>query len=392
MNPILILPCILGFVLLQVVLFFVLRHRLRETFNLLANRALVENNQHFVELAKMTLEKFQTEAQGELTLKQHEFQGVIKPLKQSLEKYKDQVEKLELKREQAYGGLRQYIEDVSQTQGQLRKETGNLVKALRASHVRGKWGEMNLQRVVELAGMVEHCDFTTQTSLSTEDSRLRPDLIVQLPNQRRVVIDAKVPLDSYLQAVEAEDEKEQERFMTEHSRQLKRHIQHLGSKSYWEYLEGSPEFVILYIPLESLFSSALRRDPDLLDIAAQRRVVMATPTILIALLKSIDHGWNQEKLAHNAAQISAMGKELYDRLSKMAEHFSKLGINLQRAVHTYNETAGSFEHRVFSQARRFKDLGVPAKEEIPEVNWVDSDLRQLQQSKQSDDRINPDYA
>ena len=266
---------------------------------------------------------------------------------------------------------------MSQTQGQLRKETGNLVKALGASHVRGKWGEMNLQRVVELAGMVEHCDFTTQASLSTEDSKLRPDLIVQLPNQRRVVIDAKVPLDSYLKYVEAEDEKEREQFITKHSSQLKHHIQHLGSKSYWEHLEGSPEFVILYIPLESLYSSALRSNPNLLDIAAQRRVLLATPTTLIAMLKSIDHGWNQEKLALNAAQISALGKELYDRLFKMAEHFSKVGTNLQRAVHAYNETAGSFEHRVISQARRFKDLGVSTKEEIPEVNQVDSDLRQL---------------
>ena len=256
-----------------------------------------------------------------------------------------------------------------------------MVQALRASHVRGKWGEMSLKRVVELAGLVEHCDFKTQETVSAQDSRLRPDLIVYLPGGRKIVIDAKVPMDSYLQAVEEPDEEKKDQLMREHCRQLQRHISELGSKSYWDHLEGSPEFVALYIPLESLYSAALRYNPNLLEDSSRKRVIMATPTTLIALLKAIHYGWNQELLSQNAEQISTMGKELYDRLFKMAEHLSRLGSSLERAVQAYNETAGSFERRVFVQARRFKDLGVPAKQDLPDIHRIDRAPRQLDQTE-----------
>lgn len=372
---------ILGLVLGHIILFLILKNRLREVFGLLANEALLRNNRNFVELAKTTLEKFQSEAKGELTLRQQAIRDLVDPLKQTLEKYERQVVELERKREQAYGGLRQYLEDVVETQGHLRKETGNLVKALRASHVRGKWGEMSLRRVVELAGLVEHCDFKTQESIAGEESYLRPDLIVYLPKERKIVIDAKAPLDSYLQAIETEDEEKKSRLMADHCRQLQRHISLLGSKAYWDQLEGSPEFVVLYIPLESLFSAALRQNPQLLEEGTQKRVILATPSTLIALLKAIDYGWRQEKLTQNAEQISAMGKELYERLFKLAEHFSRLGISLERAIQAYNETAGSFERRVFVQARRFKELGVAAKDDIPEITLVDRTPRHLQQNE-----------
>ncbi|MDA2936866.1 DNA recombination protein RmuC [Acidobacteria bacterium AH-259-A15] len=374
---------ILGLVLGHIILFLILKNRLREVFGLLANEALLRNNRNFVELAKTTLEKFQSEAKGELTLRQQAIQDLVDPLKQTLEKYEKQVVELERKREQAYGGLRQYLEDVVETQGHLRRETGNLVKALRASHVRGKWGEMSLRRVVELAGLVEHCDFKTQESIagSGEESYLRPDLIVYLPKERKIVIDAKAPLDSYLQAIETEDEEKKNRLMADHCRQLERHISLLGSKAYWDQLEGSPEFVVLYIPLESLFSAALHQNPQLLEEGTQKRVILATPSTLIALLKAIGYGWRQEKLAENAEQISTMGKELYERLFKLAEHFSRLGTSLERAVQAYNETAGSFERRVFVQARRFKELGVAAKDDIPEITLVDRTPRHLQQNE-----------
>ena len=369
-------------ILAHIVLFFVVKGRLLERFRLLASECLVQNNHNFVELAKTTLERFQSEARGDLALKEQAIQDLVVPLKQSLDKYEKQVIDLERKREHAYGGMRQYLEDVAQTQGHLRRETSNLVQALRASHVRGKWGEMSLRRVVELAGMVEHCDFTVQESLNTAlDSRLRPDMIVYLPGRRRVVVDAKVPLDSYLQAIEAQDEEQKERLLVEHARQLQRHIHLLGGKAYWQQVAGSPEFVVLYVPLESLFSSALRHSPQLLEDATHRKVILATPSTLIAMLKTINYGWNQETLAHNAEEVSALGKELYERIFKLAEHFTKLGVTLERAVQTYNETAGSFERRVFVQARRFRDLGVSAKESIPDTHWVEETPRRLQQDE-----------
>ena len=376
-----IIVLVLGIIVAQALLLLLLKNKLRELFNFLANEALVRNNQNFVQMANSTLEKFQTQAKGDLALKQQAIQELVNPLKQALEKHEKQAVEMEKKREQAYGGLRQYLEDVVQTQSQLRKETGNLAKSLNASHVRGKWGEMTLKRVVEMAGLVEHCDFKTQQSLPGEDARLRPDLIVYLPSQREIVIDAKTPLDSYLQAVETEDEEKRKSLMTDHSRHLERHITLLGSKAYWDQLEGSPEFVVLYIPLESLFSEALRHNPDLLEKSTLKKVILATPTTLMALLKAVDYGWKQEKLAHNAEEISTMGKELYHRLFKLADHFSRLGTSLDRAVQSYNETAGSFEQRVFVQARRFKDLGVPAKEDIPEITWIDRHSRQLQRSE-----------
>ena len=363
--------------------FLLLQARLREAFKSISAEALVQNNQTFLHLAKATLEKFQAEAKGDLRLKQQAIQELVTPLKQTLEKYEHQVLELERKREQAYGGLHQYLENVSSTQVELRKETGNLVKALRASHVRGKWGEISLRRLVELAGLVEHCDFRDQQSIKGEESRLRPDLIVYLPNDRKIVIDAKVPLDSYLKAVEAETEEERDQLMVEHSQHLQRHISMLASKSYWERLGGSPEFVVMFLPLESLYSAALRLNPDLLEEGIQKKVILATPTTLIALLKAVDHGWKQEKLAHNAEQISALGKELYERLYKVSEHLCRLGNNLDRSVQAYNETVGSFESRVFAQVRRFRDLGIPAKEDIPEAPWIDRTPRRPQHTRLS---------
>lgn len=370
-----------GLLLVQAGLILLLRNWLRKVFDSLASQALIQNNRAFVDLAKATLEKFQTQAQGELALKQQAIGELVNPLKGTLEKCEQQMGELERKREQAYGGIRQYLESVTASQSELRRETGNLAKALQASHVRGRWGEMSLRRVVELAGLVEHCDFKIQESITTQDSRLRPDLIVYLPDQRRIVIDAKVPLDSYLRAVEATDGQKEEQFMSDHSKQLQRHITSLGSKSYWDHLEGSPEFVILYIPLESLYSAALRRNPELLEESIQKRVVLATPTTLIALLKAVDYGWKQKKLTQNAEEISSLGKELYDRLTKLADHLSRLGLNLDRAVQAYNDTAGSFERRVFVQARRFKDLGIPARNEIDEIDWIERTPRPLQQDE-----------
>jgi len=371
----------LGVVAGQIALFFLFRTRLQQVFSLLANKALVQNNQHFVELATATLEKFQTQAQGDLALKQQAIQELVTPLHTALDQHQKQAGELERKREQAYGGLRQYLDNVVETQSHLRQETGNLVKALRSSNIRGQWGEMSLRRVVELAGLVEHCDFVAQPTTDSSDQRLRPDLVIHLPDLRNIVIDAKTPLDSYLQAVETDDEKKKRELMADHSRHLERHVHLLASKDYCSHLEHSPDFVVLYVPLESLFSAALQQNPDLLEKSIQKKVILATPTTLIALLKSVEYSWKQVQLAENAREISALGKELYERLSKLADHFAKLGTSLDRAVQSYNETAGSLERRVFVQARRFKELGVPANKDISEVVWIDKTSRKLQQEE-----------
>ena len=365
---------LLAVFLLGALLLFVL---MRLVFRNLAAEALSRNNESFLDLAKSSLGGFHTKAKGDLALKEQAIRESVQPLQDMLEKYKTQLTELERKRESAYGGLHQYLENVAQTQVELRKETGSLVAALRSPQVRGKWGEISLKRVVELAGMVQHCDFRLQQTLVAENSRLRPDLIVYLPNQRQIAVDAKVPLEAYLSALESSDEPEKERLMVEYSQQLKRHITLLSGKSYWKQLEGSPEFVVLFLPLESLYAAALRYDPELLERGIEKGVFVATPTTLIALLKAVEYGWKEEKLKQNAEEIRTLGQDLHDRLFNLADHLSRLGTNLSRSVQTYNETVGSFERRVFVQARRFKDLGVPAKAEIPEIAYIDRIPRNL---------------
>jgi len=368
------LGLLLAAFLLGALFLFVL---MRLVFRNLAAEALSRNNQSFLDLAKSSLGGFHTEAKGDLALKEQAIRESVQPLQDMLEKYKTQLTELERKRESAYGGLHQYLENVAQTQVELRKETGSLVAALRSPQVRGKWGEISLKRVVELAGMVEHSDFRLQQTLIAENSRLRPDLIVYLPNQRQIAVDAKVPLEAYLSALESSDEPKKERLMVEYSQQLKRHITLLSGKSYWKQLEGSPEFVVLFLPLESLYAAALRYDPELLERGIEKGVFVATPTTLIALLKAVEYGWKEERLKQNAEEIRTLGQDLHDRLFNLADHLSRLGANLSRSVQTYNETVGSFERRVFVQARRFKDLGVPAKEEIPEITYIDRIPRNL---------------
>ena len=362
-----------GFLLGALFLFILMRL----VFHNLAAEALSRNNQSFLDLAKSSLGGFHSEAKGELALKEQAIRESVQPLQEMLEKYKTQLAEMERKRESAYGGIHQYLKNVAQTQVELRKETGSLVAALRSPQVRGKWGEISLKRVVELAGMVEHCDFRLQQTLIAENSRLRPDLIVYLPNGRQIAVDAKVPLEAYLSALESSDEPEKERLMVDYSQQLKRHITLLSGKSYWEQLEGSPEFVVLFLPLESLYSAALRYNPELLERGIEKRVFVATPTTLIALLKAVEYGWKEKRLNQNAEEIRTLGQDLHNRLFNLADHLSRLGTNLNRAVQTYNETVGSFERRVFVQARRFKELGVPAKEEIPEIAYIDRVPRSL---------------
>jgi DNA recombination protein RmuC len=354
------------------------RDELANQFTALSTAALEQNNSRFLQLAEQQLKRQHTVGAAELESQKQDVKQLVKPVEEKLEQVSRLVREMEKERAEAYGGLRSQLRSVAETQQQLHSETSNLVTALRAPHVRGRWGEVQLKRVCEMAGMLAYCDFYEQQSVAGDSGVLRPDVVVKLPGGKDVVVDAKTPLSAYLDAIEAKDEAAREAHLDNFARHVREHIQKLSAKSYAAQFDSSPEFVVMFLPGEVFYSAALERMPDLIERSVEESVLIATPTTLIALLKAVAYGWRQERMAESAREVQTIGRELYQRLGKLSERFVTLGRRLDSSVKAYNETVATLDTRVLVSARRFDELGAaPDGTELASPPPVEISARRL---------------
>ena len=354
------------------------REALTDSFKALASDALQAGSQSLLEQSRLVFEKMQQGALSDLTERQRSIDELVRPMKDALGRVDEKMEKQELARGEAYGALLAQVSSMQEAHKELRSETQRLVQALHRPAVRGRWGEIQLRRVVELAGMTAYCDFEEQVSMRSDaGGLLRPDLLVRLPGKKCIVVDSKMALEAYLRGLETDDETERKRLMSEHARQVRRHLQQLGSKSYWEHLPETPEFVVMFIPGESFFSAALEQDPTLIEQGVDLGVIPASPTTLIALLRSVAYGWKQERLTENAEQIRKAGQELYERVAVFAEHLQKVGRGLDSSVQAYNRAVGSLESRVLVSARRINELGAGSSRALVEGGVIEKQVKEL---------------
>jgi DNA recombination protein RmuC len=362
------------------------QEKLPDLFRGVSLKVMQDNNKAFMDLAGTTMSKYFSAAASDLDTRRKTISDIVKPVNEALDRYNLHIRELERAREKAYGGLLQQVESLAESQNALQRETGKLTSALSKPHVRGRWGEITLKRVAELAGMQNHCDFMEQTSVNAGDGLLRPDMIVRLPGGRNIVVDSKVPLVAYLEAQAASSPEEREALMDNHVKHLQTHIRQLSRKAYWTQFQPTPEFVVLFIPGENFFSAALARDPNLIETGAASQIILATPTTLISLLKTIDMGWRQEALAENAKVISTLGSDLYQRLAVMTGHFKTLGRDIERTTESYNKMLGSYERRVLATARKFDGLGLSLKSDtpLPEIEPVETQPRKPIESSLDD--------
>jgi len=354
------------------------QEELMKQFDALSRKALDLNSKSFLDLAKAQVDKMITEVDSKEEKRKLELKSLVNPLSESLKKVTTHVDEVEKQRIKAYESITQQVKGLSEAQIELRKEAGNLVNALRRPTVRGRWGEIQLKRVVEMAGMLDHCDFEEQHTVHTDNGRMRPDMLVHLPGDKIIVVDAKAALSAYLEAIEATDEVVRDEQMGKHAEQIRTHVRQLSTKAYQDQFETTPDMVVLFLPGESFFYAALQKDPSLIEYGVENNVIIATPTTLIALLRAVAYGWRQEQIADNAKEIAILGKELYDRLTTFAEHVVKVGKGLNSAVSGYNKAVASLETRVMVSARRFKELGSSTSAEVPEVTQLDVVPRQLE--------------
>ena len=359
--------------------------RLATAFSDLAHQSLRSNSENFLRLAEQNLSAHQEKAKRELSERERAVEGLVKPIRDALSQSQRQIAELEKARSEAYGGIKSQLQAMQHDQKSLAQETQNLVNALRRPQVRGRWGEITLRRLVELAGMVDHCDFQEQVHGVADDKVIRPDMIVRMPDRRELVVDVKTPLDAYLEAIEARDDVQHKLGMERHARNVREHIRKLASKSYWEQFSNSPDFVILFIPGDQFLSAALDEDPDLIESALSQRIILATPTSFVALLKAVAYGWRQLALAENAEEIRSLAEDLYGRLSVFVAHLNKVGRQLSSSVESYNRAVGSLERKVLPGARKFTELGIRPRKELEAVEPLESLPRTMIEDSQLDE-------